>query len=146
MTQDDVRARVTRSQHTIHNPDDPRHFMRIKPAGRHVLVTLDGEVLAQSDRALRVIEAGNDLYDPVVYFPRADVCARLVPAARERTWCPLKGHASYFDLAARAGGAAVIEIAWTYDETLDFADELKDLVGFYADKVVIEERPVAAAA
>ena len=143
MTDESVRAAVTRSQHTIHNPDDARHFMRIKPAGRHVRILRDGELLAESDCALRVIEAGNDLYDPILYFSASAVAASLAKADKDRTWCPLKGHATYFDLVDGNGAVRVSEIAWTYDETLDFAVELKDLIGFYGDKVTIEESPLS---
>ena len=138
MTEQSVRESVTRSQFTIHNPDDARHFMRIKPVAGTVRILRDGKVLAESSRAVRLIEAGNDLDDPCFYLPREDVRADLKPSAKARTWCPLKGHASYFDLP---GGPA--EIAWSYDETLDFAAELKDLVAFYGNKVVIEEHPAA---
>jgi len=139
MTDQSVRETVTRSRHTIHNPDDARHFMRIKPVAGTVRILRDGKLLAQSSRALRVIEAGNDLYDPCIYMPREDVQAALAPSARARTWCPLKGHAGYFDLP---GGPK--EIAWSYDETLDFAREIQDLIAFYGDKVTIEEHPASA--
>lgn len=139
MTEQSVRESVTRSKFTIHNPDDARHFMRIKPVAGTVRILRDGKVLAQSGRAVRVIEAGNDLYDPCIYMPREDVRAELTPSEKARTWCPLKGHASYFDLP---GGPA--EIAWSYDEPLDFADELKDLVSFYGDKVTVEESPATS--
>ena len=136
MTDQSVRESVTPSKFTIHNPDDPRHFMRIKPVAGTVRILRDGQVLAESGRAVRLIEAGNDLYDPCFYLPREDVRADLAASARARTRCPLKGHASSFVLP---GGPA--EIAWTYDQTLDFAGELQDLVAFYGDKVTIEESP-----
>ena len=145
MTAQAVRESVTLSQHTIHNPDEPRHFMRVKPVAGRVRILKDGKVLADSTRALRVLEAGKDLYDPCLYLPRADLVARLVPAARERTWCPLKGHASYFDLAGEGDADAAPAIAWSYEETLDIAAELKDLVAFYPDRVTVEESPAAVA-
>jgi len=144
MTDAAIRETVTRSQHTIHNPDDPRHFMRVKPAGRYVTVSRKGRVLAEGADAFRVIEAGNDMYDPLIYFPRRALKADLAPCAKEKTWCPLKGHAVYFDLPADAGEDTVEEIAWSYEDTLDFAAEIKDLVAFYPDKVTIEERPLDA--
>ena len=138
MTDQSVRESVTRSKFTIHNPDDPRHFMRIKPVAGTVRILRDGQVLAESGRAVRLIEAGNDLYDPCIYMPREDVQAALAPSAKARTWCPLKGHAVYFDLP---GGPQ--EIAWSYDETLDFARETQDLIAYYGDKDTIEGHPAA---
>lgn len=142
MDQSTARQQVTLSPATIHNPEEPRHFMRIKPAGRRVRVLRNGEVLAETTGALRVLEAGRDIYDPVLYIPRGDIRARLVPAARERTFCPIKGHASYFDLAGDDGATAVPDIAWSYEETLDFAAEIKDHVAFKGTEVVIEEHPL----
>ena len=73
MSEAAAREQVTLATATIHNPEEPRHFMRIKPAGRRVRVLRGDQVLADSTAALRVIEAGRDLYDPVLYLPRADV-------------------------------------------------------------------------
>jgi len=140
MNERDARGQVTLSTETIHNPDEPRHFMRIKPVAGLVRICHDDRVLAESREALRVIEAGRDLYDPVLYLPRADISASLSPAER-RTFCPLKGHASYFDLDGGAGRLQVAEIAWSYEDTLDFAEALKDRIAFDATKVVIEEHP-----
>ena len=141
MTDQSVRESVTMSQHTIHNPKEPRHFMRIKPVEGTVRILRGGRVLAESTRALRVLEAGKDLYDPCLYLPREDVKAELAASPKEKTWCSLKGHASYFDLPGEAE-----EIAWSYEDTYDFAAELKDLICFYGNKVTIEEHPPAARA
>ena len=140
MSEAEARAQVTLSQETIHNPDEPRHYMRIKPVTGEVRVRLDGRLLAASRRALRVLEAGRDIYDPVFYLPPADVRADLSPADR-RTFCPLKGHASYFDLVSDRGEVEAAEIAWSYRETLDCAGELKDLIAFDAARVAFEEHP-----
>ena len=81
MTGDEMRARVTLSEHTIHNPDESRHFMRVKPAGRRVRILHGSLVVADTCRASRVIEAGKDLYDPVLCIPRPDVTGKLAPSA-----------------------------------------------------------------
>ena len=38
--------------------------MRIKPVERQVVIWHDGEILAETTEAVRVLEAGKDLYDP----------------------------------------------------------------------------------
>jgi len=144
MSEANLRAQVTLARETIHNPDEPRHFMRIKPVEGRVRVLFDGEVLAESARALRVLEAGRDLYDPVLYFPSADVRVKLSPAEK-RTFCPLKGHATYLDLVSEAGQVEVPEIAWSYRKTFDFAAALADLVAFDAARVTVEEHPLETA-
>jgi len=144
MSQANLRAQVTLAQHTIHNPDEPRHFMRIKPVRARVRVRRGGHVLGESERALRVLEAGRDLYDPVLYLPATDLRAKLSPAEK-KTFCPLKGQASYLDLVSDDGRVEAAEIAWSYRETLDIAAALKDLIAFDASQVAIEELPLATA-
>lgn len=137
------REQVTLSPETIHNPKEPRHFMRIKPVGGRVRILRNGRLLAQSDRALRLIEAGKDIYDPTIYIPSGDIQAKL-EATDKRTFCPLKGHATYFDLLSDKGGTEIAEIAWSYEDTFDFAAELTGYVAFYGARVVIEEHPATA--
>jgi len=137
-----IRERVTLAQETIHNPREPRHFMRIKRVKGCVRILRDGRCLAESRRALRVLEVGRDLYDPVLYLPREDVLAKLTRVAK-RTHCPLKGDASYFDLLDENGRVKAAEIAWSYEEFFDFAAELEARIAFDAKQVVIEERPAA---
>ena len=136
---------ITLSQDTIHNPDEPRHYMRIKPVNRRIRVLFAGNIIAESTQALRLLEAGRDIYDPVLYLPPADIQAKLVQKPR-RTFCPLKGHASYFDLVVEQDPMAAVDIAWSYQDTLEFAALIKDRIAFDAARVVIEEHPLTAMA
>lgn len=120
------------SRLTIHNPDNDAHFMRVKPVKAKVKVTRGGVPLAETSNALRVIENGRDMYDPVLYIPQADVTGPLKSVEGKSTHCPLKGDASYFTLDGE-------EIAWTYDRPFEWSEELRGHVAFYAGKVVIEE-------
>ena len=127
-------------ENAIRNPNNPNHFMRIKPVKARVRVLYGDQVLADSTDAVRVLEVGKDLYDPVLYIPQADVSPALVPLDK-RTHCPLKGDARYFDLTGPDDGVVESGIAWTYDQVLDIAAALKGRLGFYASKVTIEESP-----
>ena len=54
---------------------------RVEPSPAHVVVELDGQVLADTRRGLRVLETG---HPPVHYIPAADVCTEgLRPSARQ---------------------------------------------------------------
>ena len=117
---------------TIRNPDNEAHSARIKPVGRLVRVRRGGTLLAESERAVRLMETGRDLYDPVIYLPEADLEVALTPVQGKSTHCPLKGEAAYF---AHEGE----EVAWTYDRPLDSALMLKGLIAFDPSKVVLEE-------
>ena len=124
---------VTFAQDTLHNPAEPRHFMKIKAAGRPIEIWAGGQRIAASTAAVRLLEVGRDLYDPVLYLPREDVTAELVPFERT-THCPLKGDASYF---ARPGDEE--PIAWSYEAPLSWAEVLRGRVAFDADRVEIRE-------
>ncbi len=125
----------------IHNPAEPRHFMRIKPLARRLVIRLGDEVLADTNKAVRVLEVGKDIYDPVCYLPPSDISATLRPNDHT-THCPIKGDAVYFDLTDAAGEIRQSGIAWSYPAPFEFSDELTDLVAFYANRVTIEETPL----
>lgn len=62
-------------------------LLRLKPAGRRARVLRDGEVVADTADALRVIEVGRDLYDPMLHLPMADIGTGPIAAtdAAQRT-------------------------------------------------------------
>ena len=126
---------ITLVRDAIHNPAEPRHFMRVVPAGGPRSASVDGTSIAQSTEAVVVKEVGLDLYDHVTYFPRADVDMDALVPIDKTTHCPLKGDTEYFDLVV--GGQRIAEAAWSYVETLDIAAELRDLVAFDATKVAV---------
>ena len=132
---------VTLVTGAAHNPAEPRHFMRIKPIERRVRILRDGAVLAESTAAMRLMEVGKDIYDPVIYFPRRDVSDALKPNDHS-THCPLKGDAAYFDLCGEDGSVLAERIAWSYETPFDFAAELTGLVAFYGNAVTVEEAPL----
>ena len=116
----------------IRAPGNPDHFMRVKPAASRIVVRRGGAVLADSRAALRVLEHGRDLYDPVLYIPLADVTATLTPNGRT-THCPLKGDTVYYD------GAAVPNLAWEYARPRPGAAMLRGNVAFDGASVTICE-------
>lgn len=127
-------------QGAIRRPDAPDHFMVLKPAGRRIVVRLpDGTILADSTNAVRLLEAGKTLYDPMIYLPKEDVLVPLIKRDRE-TWCPLKGHASYFSV--EQGPVTHSDLAWSYEQPLEFSKDIQSLVAFYPDRVIVEEHPL----
>ena len=126
---------VTLVKNAIHNPNEPRHFMRVVPAGVERTAMVGDTVLARSTDALVVKEVGGDLYDHVTYFPRADVAMDSLTRTDKSTHCPLKGDTEYFDLVV--DGDRIADGAWSYVETIEVAGVLRDLVAFDATKVTI---------
>ncbi len=81
------------------------------PCTRRVRIELGGVTVADSTRALRVLETS---HPPTIYVPPQDVDPACVRAARGRSFCEFKGTASYLDVL---GGSEVRErAAWTYPE------------------------------
>lgn len=126
---------VTLADNTIHNPNEPRHFMAIKAIGARVRLFYRGAVVAETTKAVRVVEVGRSVYDPVIYVPAEDVKIPLVRTDKT-THCPLKGDASYYGVDGE-------EVAWSYETPFDFARGLKQRRAFWATKVAIEETPLA---
>ncbi|MBV8221119.1 MAG: DUF427 domain-containing protein [Solirubrobacterales bacterium] len=84
----------------------------VEACPRHVRVELAGQILADSDHALRVLETS---HPPTIYLPRGDVRVDLlVPSRRRSTWCEFKGAARYLD--ALIGNRVYGAVAWTYPE------------------------------
>ena len=126
---------ITLVKNAIHNPAEPRHFMRIVPAGNGRSASVGGTVIAQSTKAAIVKEVGLDLYDHVTYFPRADVNTDALVPIDKTTHCPLKGNTQYFDLVV--DGERIAEAAWSYVDTIDVAADLRGLVAFDTTNVII---------
>ena len=115
----------------IRRPDQPSHYMAIKPVPRTVRIYLGERLLVRSTRALRVMETGKQVYDPMIYVPVEDIWAPL-DLIDKSTHCPLKGDASYFGLDGE-------ELAWGYDAAFDFAAALIGHRAFWPDKVRVVE-------
>lgn len=115
----------------IRNPANPNHLMVVRPVRRTVKVHVGDTLVAQTQNALRVMEMGKSLYDPMLYIPASDVVAALEPIAKS-THCPLKGDAGYVSFNGD-------EIAWTYDRPLEISKQLAGHFAFWPDKVRITE-------
>ncbi|MES0812121.1 DUF427 domain-containing protein [Roseibium sp. SCPC15] len=115
----------------IRNPDNPDHLMVIKDVPRRVRIYAGDTLLADSVNALRVIEIGKAVYDPVIYVPQSDLVAEFTPVDKS-TFCPIKGDASY---VARDGD----EIAWVYKSPISMASRLASHFAFWPAKVRLVE-------
>lgn len=102
----------------------------IVPNRHRVRVIHHGITYADSLGALTVREAG---LPDVHYLPRGDVNMHRIVRSSRVTFCPLKGHATYFDLQTEDG---VIEsAAWSYEEPKEGALALARYVAFDAARI-----------
>ncbi len=108
--------------------------MDLEPNPRRVRVTLCGQIIADSERTLRVVETK---HDPVIYVPREDVRMDLLERTDAETFCPFKGEASYWTV--RAGDRVEENAVWSYEDPFDQVTGLKDYVSFYTDRLSLDE-------
>lgn len=117
------------------HPRDPFKRIDVLRSDRHVRVEVDGRTVAESDRAMMLVESPL----PVRwYLPGADVRMDLLAPSDRHTTCAYKGVASYLS----AEGAP--DVAWTYPDPLNDAVPVRDLVCFwrpaqvYVDGVAVD--------
>ena len=103
---------------------------RVEVSERHVRVIVDGVVIADTRRALRVLETS---HPPAWYLPAEDVRMDLLRPTSRHTVCEYKGQASYFDITA--GGRARRDAAWTYPRPLPGFEALAGYLSFYPGRV-----------
>lgn len=100
------------------------------PDHRHVRIELAGITIADTTRALRVLETS---HPPAFYLPLADVRRDLLRAANGSSFCEWKGAASYVDVVV--GIHVASEAGWFYPDASERYAALADHVAFYAGRV-----------
>jgi uncharacterized protein (DUF427 family) len=98
---------------------------------RRVRIELGGQVLADSGRALRVLETS---HPPTIYVPEADVCGEMIELGRRApTWCEFKGAARYVD--AVVGRRRTRSVGWAYANPSAGYAALRNHIAFYPGRV-----------
>lgn len=103
---------------------------RVEPSSRRVRVIVGDGTIADSTRAVRVLEKS---HPPVWYIPPEDVRMELLDNSTTSTFCEYKGTASYWTLCT--GGRTVEDIAWSYEEPIPAFESLRGYLAFYPSRV-----------
>ncbi|MFP3907921.1 MAG: DUF427 domain-containing protein [Acidimicrobiales bacterium] len=103
---------------------------RIEPTDAHIRVELGGETVADTRRAVRVLETSQP---PAFYLPPDDVRTEHLVPTTTRTFCEWKGPASYYTV--RAGGTEAQDAAWTYADPVDAFAPIAGWFAFYAQRL-----------
>ena len=115
------------------HPKDPYHRVDVLESSRNVKVTVDGEVVAVTDRPKVLFETG---LPPRYYIPPEDVREDILVASEKTTQCPYKGVASYYSV--EAGGERVEDLVWYYPEPIPETTTIKGHLAFFNEKVDLE--------
>lgn len=91
-----------------------------------VKVILQGQVLASSTKAWRVLETS---HPPTYYIPPEDIDLTRLSRNRKKTLCEWKGQARYFDAAGLA------DVGWCYDQPTATFQPITGFISFYASKM-----------
>jgi uncharacterized protein (DUF427 family) len=115
------------------HPRDPYHRVDVLSSSRHVRVSVDGELVAETSRPRLLFETGL----PVRYYvPREDTRDEALASSELHTSCPYKGVASYFDVVA--GGAKAEALAWYYTEPVAAVGAIAEHVCFFNERADLE--------
>jgi uncharacterized protein (DUF427 family) len=117
----------------VSHPRDPFHRVDARPSSRHIRITLDGRVLADSARPVLVTET----WLPVRwYLPADDVDLSLLTPTGTVTACAYKGVARYHAVDGR-------DIVWHYPAPLRGMEVLTGLMSFFTEHVDVAVDGVA---
>ena len=118
------------------HPRSPTTRIAILPSSRHVVVSVDGVVVADSTHPTFLHETGLPMR---TYLPKVDVRMDLLVPTATSSMCPYKGTAEYWTLrlAAADDGPPTehVDIAWSYPAPLRESLSIAGLVAFYDTRV-----------
>lgn len=104
---------------------------RVEPSERTARIEFGGETVAESSRAIRVLETASP---PTIYLPTADVHMELLrPVSGKHSICEWKGQASYLDVVA--GDEISKAAAYLYPDPKEAFAALRAHVSFYPGRV-----------
>lgn len=116
------------------HPRDPYHRIDVLQSSRHVVVTVNGCVLAESRRARILFETS---LPPRYYLPLEDVRVELLQPSLTRTGCAYKGYTTqYWAVEGR-------DVAWSYAAPSAEVGRIAGMIAFFNERVdlVIDGQP-----
>lgn len=103
---------------------------RWERTGKHIRVAFNGEIIADTRRAIRVLETS---HPPVYYIPPEDVKQSVLHPNSASSFCEWKGRAGYYDVVV--GERRARQAAWFYPHPSAGFEVIKDFVAFYPQKM-----------
>ncbi len=91
----------------------PNHSVTFEPTSARVVARSGDTLIADTVGAIVVHESR---HTDVLYVPREDVRMDALHATDSSTYCPFKGHASYWSITA---ADAAEDAVWSYETPFD---------------------------
>ncbi|MBA3533556.1 MAG: DUF427 domain-containing protein [Ardenticatenales bacterium] len=114
---------------------------RAEPSSRHIQVLFNGTVIADTQRAWRVLEIS---HPPSYYIPLEDIQPGVLRPTPHTTFCEWKGRANYYTVVV--GNKEAVNAAWYYPEpTADF-EAIANYVALYPhlmESCLVDGEPVS---
>jgi uncharacterized protein (DUF427 family) len=123
----------TEDEQLFGHPRDPYSRIDVFKSSRHVRVSLEDELLAETRRSKVLFETA---LPPRFYVPPEDVRDELLIPSPSRSRCAYKGSASYWHV--RVGGRLVEDLVWCYRDPQHDAKPVADLFCFFNERVDLE--------
>lgn len=123
----------------IQNQMPPTHYEsvwdyprppRLEPTGKRIRVIFNGETIAETTRAYRILETS---HPPAYYIPREDIKMEFLTSTNRRTFCEFKGAASYWTI--KVGERVAREAGWSYENPARGYEPMQGYLSFYAGRV-----------
>jgi uncharacterized protein (DUF427 family) len=97
---------------------------------RHVVVRADGQLIADTRNAWRVLETASA---PSFYLPPEDVNQALLKRASGTSFCEWKGQARYWDIILRdtSGEPKISRAVWSYHQPSERFSPIDGYYSFY---------------
>jgi len=119
--------------------EEKRHYSVIDPYNRKLILKYKDEIIVESTNALILKEVGKSVYNPVFYIPKEDVSIQLEAEASRESHCPIKGDASYWNVA---GNFTDNYFAWSYEKALPKSKKIEGYLAFNMEYITLISEPV----
>ncbi|MBD3882737.1 DUF427 domain-containing protein [Phormidium tenue FACHB-886] len=103
---------------------------RLEDSSKHIQIVFNGEVIADTQRAKRVLETS---HPPVYYIPLEDIKQEYLIRTNRSTFCEWKGQAAYYTL--KVGDRIAENVAWFYPNPTPTFSDIENYVAFYPSRM-----------
>ncbi len=103
---------------------------KIDPTSKRIRVIFNGEIIAETTRALRVLETS---HPPAIYIPREDIQIAYFTRTGRHTYCEFKGMADYWTIQVQ--DKITENAAWSYENPARGYESMRGYLSFYPSRM-----------